>query len=253
MKLSQRLQYILEQIPEGSKLADIGSDHALLPVAAVRSGRAVQAIAGEVNSGPLLAARKQVEAAGLTARIAVRKGDGLEVLNPGEADVITVAGMGGALIASILDKGPDKLEAVKKLILQPNVGEDILRNWLILHDWVLIGEHMLEEDGKIYEVLVAVKSADTGQSQEDVYQTFQLPECSVVLSRELLVLLGPYLVKRPTEVFFRKWRGEIENLQVVKKQVALSGQESAREKYEQLDKHITQLEEVLACLLRDKP
>ena len=92
MKLSNRLQQIHDQIPEGSRMADIGSDHALLPVAAIRSGKAVSAVAGEVNSGPYEAASKQVSDAGLEAQITVRRGDGLDVITAGEVDVITIAG-----------------------------------------------------------------------------------------------------------------------------------------------------------------
>ena len=77
------------------RLADIGSDHALPPVAAVESGATIQAIAGEVNPGPYDAAVKQVIESGMTEVISVRRGDGLNVLSVGEADVITIAGMGG--------------------------------------------------------------------------------------------------------------------------------------------------------------
>lgn len=253
MKLSQRLQYIMEQIPVGSRLADIGSDHGLLPVAAVRSGRVPQAVAGEVNDGPLRAAQKQVAETGLTDRITVRKGDGLAVIKAHEVDVITIAGMGGALIASILDQGKDKLASVKQLVLQPNVGEDILRRWLIEHQWILTGEHIMEEDGKIYEILTAVPASKISLKQDELYRPWELPGSSLVLTRDWLLQLGPLLVKKPNEVFFRKWQLEIRKLQDVLAQVSRSEQESAQYKQEQLRKQIEQLEEVLACLPKDKP
>lgn len=92
VKLSDRLQLLLEQVPAGSRLADIGSDHALLPVAAVKSGRVSSAIAGEVNPGPYEAALRGVAEAGLGAKIAVRRGDGLEVLEPGKRTVLPLPG-----------------------------------------------------------------------------------------------------------------------------------------------------------------
>ncbi|MGF9642695.1 tRNA (adenine(22)-N(1))-methyltransferase TrmK [Paenibacillus sp. FSL L8-0502] len=252
MKLSQRLQYIMEQIPAGSRLADIGSDHGLLPVAAVRSGRVPQAVAGEVNDGPLRAAQKQVAEAGLTDRIAVRKGDGLAVIKVDEVDVITIAGMGGALIATILEQGKDKLVSVKQLVLQPNVGEDILRRWLIEHQWILTSEHIMEEDGKIYEILTAVPDSVSPLKQDALYQPWKIPDSSLVLTPDLLMQLGPLLVKAPTEIFFYKWKLEIRKLEDVLAQVARSDQESAQHKREQLRKQIEQLEEVLACLPKDR-
>lgn len=159
MRLSARLQLISDLLPKGCRFADIGSDHALLPVSAVQSGRAAFAVAGEVNDGPLEAARRQVAEAGETQRISVRKGDGLAVIAPGEVDAITIAGMGGALIVSILSGGKPKLAGVKRLVLQPNVGEEP-RRWLAENDWYLAEEAILEEDGKIYEVMMAESAAD---------------------------------------------------------------------------------------------
>lgn len=252
MKLSQRLQYIMEQIPAGSRLADIGSDHGLLPVAAVRSGRVPQAVAGEVNDGPLCAAQKQVAEAGLADRIMVRKGDGLAVIKAHEVDVITIAGMGGALITSILEQGKDKLASVKQLVLQPNVGEDILRRWLMKQQWVLIDEHIMEEDGKIYEILTAVPASASDLKQDELYRPLQLPGSTLVLNRDWLIQLGPLLVNKPDEIFFRKWQLEIRKLQAVLAQVSRSELEAAQHKQEQLRKQIEQLEEVLACLPKDK-
>lgn len=201
MKLSNRLQQIHDQIPDGSRMADIGSDHALLPVAAIRSGKAASAVAGEVNPGPYDAACKQVSDAGLKEKITVRRGDGLDVISAGEVDVITIAGMGGALIASILDRGISKLEGVQLLILQPNVGEDILRRWLLEHHWVVVAEQLLEEDGKIYEIITAMPQSVSPIANVEVYRARPL-QGGTELTEDLLLRMGPYLVDRPTDVFF---------------------------------------------------
>lgn len=210
IKLSDRLQLLLEQVPEGSVLADIGSDHALLPVAAVQSGRAAAAIAGEVNAGPYEAANRGVAEAGLSRQIAVRRGDGLEVLEPGEADCITIAGMGGSLIAAILERGQKlgKLAGVKTLALQPNVGEDILRRWLLSRGWVLTAEHILEEDGKIYEILTAVPEGQAALTNEQLYSGRALAGGKVQCDQELLLQMGPWLLQSPNPVFAAKWQGK---------------------------------------------
>ena len=99
---------------------------------------------------------RNIAAAGLLDRIDVRKGDGLGVLAPGEADAVVIAGMGGATITDILDAGEDRLEGVGVLLLQPNVGARDVRRWLHDHGWFLRDECVLEEDGVFYDILEAV-------------------------------------------------------------------------------------------------
>ena len=92
-----------------------------------------------------------VEKLQLSPLISVRKGDGLEVIEKGEADVITIAGMGGSLIAHILKAGKDKLSGKERLVLQPNIHAHHIREWLYQEGYALINEEILEEDGKYYE------------------------------------------------------------------------------------------------------
>ncbi|MCA1031777.1 tRNA (adenine(22)-N(1))-methyltransferase TrmK [Bacillus timonensis] len=192
MKLSNRLETVAAYIPEKSILADIGSDHAYLPCYAYLKGLIVKAVAGEITDGPLKSAKEQVEKAGLKTYIDVRKGDGLEVISPNEVTCITIAGMGGSLITSILEGGKDKLEGVKRLVLQPNIGAKKIREWLIENNWELIAENILDEDGKIYEVLVA----ERGSAMRPYTN----------LRTELLV--GPFLLQEKNEVFLKKWSHE---------------------------------------------
>lgn len=254
IKLSDRLQLLLEQVPEGSRLADIGSDHALLPVAAVQSGRAPAAIAGEVNAGPYEAAVRGVAEAGLSKRIAVRRGDGLEVLEPGEADCITIAGMGGSLIAAILERGQKlgKLAGVKTLALQPNVGEDILRRWLLRSGWVLVSEHILEEDGKIYEILTAVPEGEAAQTNEELYSGRALFGSNVAADQDLLLQMGPWLLQQPSGVFAAKWQGEIAKLEGILAALARSELEAAEEKRSKVMLQIKRIREVLECMPKDR-
>lgn len=229
-KLSQRLQAVVNYIPHGARLADIGSDHAYLPCYAVKKGIASFAIAGEVVDGPFLSAKAQVEAEGLTEQVLVRKGNGLEVISPGEIDCITIAGMGGALIASILEDGKSKLDFVKRLVLQPNVSANSIRSWLIDHGWELIAEEILEEDGKFYEILAAEKGAPLKPYK----------------NLEPGLLLGPYLMERKSEVFRKKWLGEIKNWKNILLQLekAADTNETTR-RTEELEGKISLVEEVL--------
>ncbi|MDO3409183.1 tRNA (adenine(22)-N(1))-methyltransferase TrmK [Saccharibacillus sp. CPCC 101409] len=253
MKLSVRLNTICDRIPAGSRLADIGSDHALLPTYAVLEGKADFAVAGEVNRGPFDAASKQVAETGLGQKVSVRLGDGLAAIEAGEVDVITIAGMGGALIVRILTEGREKLEGVRRLILQPNVGEDIVRRWLLAEGWVLTGETVLEEDGKIYEVLTADRSERADKANAELYADTPVGEPPVTLSRDQLLDFGPFLVREASPVFRLKWESEIAKLERVAGSMGRSDSGDAVEKKAALERRIEWIKEVLACLPKDKP
>jgi tRNA (adenine22-N1)-methyltransferase len=232
-RLSMRLETVAKYIPEGSRIADIGSDHAYLPCHVVKSGKVPFAIAGEVVEGPFQSAKRHVDTEGLSEKIDVRKGDGLEVISPEEVDCITISGMGGSLIASILDNGKKKLDKVKRLILQPNLSAITIRAWLIDHGWELIGEEILEEDKKIYEILIAEKGSSTKPYEHHDFNTG--------------LLLGPYLMVEKSDVFLKKWRSEVKNWgKILRNLETASNTEENSRKKEELQKKIVMVEEVLA-------
>jgi tRNA (adenine22-N1)-methyltransferase len=231
-KLSERLDTVARYVPNSSKLADIGSDHAYLPCYLAKKGQISFAIAGEVAPGPFESAQKQVKADGLSEMISVRMGDGLDVLGAGEIDCIAIAGMGGALITSIIDKGKPKLDTVKRLVLQPNISAITIRKWLVENNWELLAEEILEEDGKVYEILVAEKGDPLKPYSKE---------------QNLELLLGPYLMKSKTDAFQKKWRMEIESWKRICEQLekAASSEETNRKKQELLQQ-ISLVEEVLS-------
>ncbi len=195
-KLSARLAAVSKYVPKDARLADIGSDHAYLPCYLAKNEGLPFAIAGEVAMGPFQSAEKNVLAEGLAGVISVRLGDGLEVIEQGEVDCITIAGMGGALIASILDNGKDKLASIKRLVLQPNISAISIRKWLIENNWELIGEEILEEDGKIYEILIGERGDPHRPYKKNV---------------DMGLLLGPFLVQKQNQTFKKKWTAEMKN------------------------------------------
>ncbi|MGD6818130.1 tRNA (adenine(22)-N(1))-methyltransferase [Metabacillus sp. 84] len=232
LKLSRRLEAVADYIQEGSVLADIGSDHAYLPCFAVMNGKAQKAIAGEVVEGPYRSAVKQVERTGLQHLIDVRKGDGLSVLKPSEATCVTIAGMGGGLIAKILESGKDKLDVAEKLILQPNVNANLIRSWLIENGWELTGESILEEDQKIYEILAAEKG--------NPLKPYEGKE------REQAILFGPFLMEEKNEVFKKKWTHEMLHWEKVAAQIGKGKQtEESLSKRREMEHLISITREVL--------
>jgi tRNA (adenine22-N1)-methyltransferase len=232
LKLSKRLEMVANEIPKGSILADIGSDHAYLPIFCYLKGLIRLAIAGEVVEGPYQTAKNQVERLQLMSAIDVRKGDGLEVIEKGEVDVVTICGMGGALITSILDSGTEKLSGVKRLILQPNIMAVNIRKWLFQNGWSIVREHILEEDDKIYEIIVAEAGTPKSAYTQEQFE------------KELL--LGPFLLKEKNEVFVKKWSSEKLNWERVLSQLndAKVSQE-VQLKQEELKKFMGFVEEAL--------
>ncbi|MFC4320806.1 tRNA (adenine(22)-N(1))-methyltransferase [Litchfieldia salsa] len=230
LQLSKRLEAVASNILPNSILADIGSDHAYLPCYAFLKGKISSAIAGEINDGPFRSAQEQVRKSNLAEVIEVRKGNGLEVIQPNEVDCITIAGMGGTLITSILEEGSNKLEGVSRLVLQPNIGAINIRKWLIQNNWGITSETILEEDGKIYEIIVADRG-NTEKSYEDL---------------KAGLLLGPFLLKEKNKVFIKKWTNELQhwNQIMMKLQSAESTPEN-NEKRKEIEEKIKIVKEVL--------
>ena len=240
--ISKRLETIARYCPKGARVADIGSDHALLASYLLVEGIASFVIAGELNEGPYQAAVRQIEALPqVKNRASVRKGNGLEVLRPGEVDVILIAGMGGQLIVSILEAGADKLEGVSQLILQPNVGEELVRRWLFDNGWQLVAESILQEDGIIYEILVA-KPGDA-----------DLPYAGQDRSREELMRLGPCLWAEKHPLLREKWQREKGKWTRVLASLARSDKPEAAKRMEQVKQEMEWIDGVIACLHTDKP
>lgn len=192
--ISKRLELVASFVPQGAVLLDVGSDHAYLPIELVEKGKIERAIAGEVVEGPYQSAVKNVESHGLKEKIQVRLDNGLAAFEEvDQVSVITIAGMGGRLIATILQEGLEKLANVERLILQPNNREDDLRIWLQDNDFQIVAESILEEAGKFYEILV-VEAGQMKLSASDVR-------------------FGPFLSKEVSPVFVQKWQKEATKLE----------------------------------------
>lgn len=155
LTLTPRLKIIADSIQGYRTVADIGSDHAYLPIYLVKNEQVKNAIATDVNKGPVEISKERLKSNKADARVEVRHGDGLKVLQPGETEVIVIAGMGGILIRNILDKDIIVAESAKLLILQPMRDSDKVRKWLFLHGFDIIDEELVKEQDRIYEVIWA--------------------------------------------------------------------------------------------------
>lgn len=153
MKLSPRLQAIADSIKSCTILADIGTDHAYIPIYLALEGCIDHAIAADINKGPLEIAQKGIQQYRLDDKIETRLGSGLTVLKPHEAEAIVIAGMGGMLIAEIIEASKDVAMSAKDLVLQPMQDSGKLRKYLLEQGFEIIDEELAKEDRKIYEIL----------------------------------------------------------------------------------------------------
>lgn len=191
--MNLRLKTLAKMVDHNSRVADIGTDHAYLPIELVKNGRVKFAIASDIGQGPLLNAKKDIEEAGLQDSIETRLGNGLETITKkDEIDTIIVAGMGGKLMTEILNSAWLKGFHFPTLILEPNVGESGVRSWLMIHGYKIIQEKILAEAGHIYELIKAVLTKKVKPLTE----------------KELL--FGPVIVQDKEPVFYEKWQNQLE-------------------------------------------
>jgi len=156
--LSARLQCLAQAVPEGARVVDVGCDHAFLIIALVNAGRVQYAVGTDVAEGPHASAHTNVREAGLTDQISVRRGDGLATIVPGEVNTAIIAGMGGFVMANILRNAEDVVGKLRRVILQPMNAAHQVRRYLYESGFVLVDEQICEDDGRLYEVIVADKT-----------------------------------------------------------------------------------------------
>ena len=154
-QLSPRLALCASFVRDGSVVADIGTDHALLPIWLVSSGKTGRAIASDINEGPIDSARRNIARSGLNDRISTVVADGLAGIDPSQVNDIVIAGMGGDLIATILEAAPWVRDSRYRLILQPMSHADRLRQYLYAAGLVPEQEQAVRDSGRVYSVMCA--------------------------------------------------------------------------------------------------
>jgi len=159
-KLTPRLKLIASLVPHGATVADIGTDHAYIPVFLINSGVCHCAIAADILDGPLKSAVDTIQLYNSADKVKVVKSDGFLSLPAGEFDTAIIAGMGGTLISKILEDGKIVAKSVKHLILQPMTAVYELRKYLYENGFEITEEHLIKEGDKLYNVIVAAPSVD---------------------------------------------------------------------------------------------
>lgn len=227
MQLSQRLSSVASMVTAGNCLADVGTDHGYVPIYLYERNIIPHAIAMDVNKGPLERATLHIAESGMKETIETRLSDGLAALNPGEADSVVIAGMGGPLIIRILSAYPETTESLKELILQPQSEIPEVRIWLYENGYEIVEEHMVFEDGKYYPMFKAVKNPQAEKLSDLEYKFGKL---SVLGEKDVL---KAYLVR------------EVANKQNILNKLMEENSEKSKGRAEEMKALLAELEEML--------
>jgi len=230
-------------VPSGLKIADIGTDHAFLPCYLLREKISPSAIGVEVNRGPYHKACATVNEFELQEKMEIRLGDGLAVIKPGEINVVIIAGMGGAVIRDILEKSPQVVSSLDKLIIQPMRAPELIRKWLVDHGWLLSEEDLIYEDKQYYQIIGAIPSRSENQKSTACIQG------PPVILNKLETLYGPILLKKRHPLLAGLVEKDIAGLQEIINELAKSDNKDAKIrliKYQGLLKELKGLKEWLS-------
>lgn len=223
--LDPRLSMIARLVGKCESCADIGCDHGRLGAFLLQTDQCRIVQLTDISAPSLDKSRRLIHGLNLTDRVRFFVGDGLAAI--GDApDVVVIAGMGGATIADILEKGRNRLCGAR-LVLQPNVAAPQLRQALCRLDYAITDERVVQDGRRCYVIL----QAEPGKADYGL--------------KELVV--GPVLLRRmPGELKpYAEFR-----LRVAKKALAGAAASEDRSQQEPLEQEIAIWEEVCACLQR---
>lgn len=197
MELSNRLKAICDLCDKGHVVADIGCDHGYVSITLTNNRIFDKALAMDINEGPLRLCMQNIKAYGDGSRIETRLSNGLEGLEPGEADAVIIAGMGGILVRDILAAGDSKLKGVKQLILGAQSDLELVRKHLRDIGFSIKDEDMILEDGKYYQLIKAV-AYDNKTVSDNLSDDLSSDKYQEVLDR-----FGPVLLASKNDVLYK--------------------------------------------------
>lgn len=211
-ELSNRLMSAVGFV-RGGMLADIGTDHAHLPVYLYNSARIRGAVAADINRGPLYRAKANIALCGADKGVTTVLSDGLARIEPYHPDDIVIFGMGGELIVRIIEEAPWVKDPSIRLILQPMTKQEEVRAFLLESGFAIVDEVLTEDGGKIYQTLCAEYA----------------PSREVLPYSRLEYVLGRHNIKRGGALFERFLRHRIRVMTVARDGKRLAGKADAEE------------------------
>lgn len=169
MQISERLKTVASFVTEGMKVADIGTDHAYVPIYLIKKKRIPSALAMDIGAGPLKRARDHIAEQGLTEKIEIRLSNGFSAFQKGDAQSVVIAGLGGELMIQILTLGKTVISEVSEFILSPHSEIHKVRIFLMEQGFSIEKETMLQEDGIYYTILKAVYGVGDYRTEPELW------------------------------------------------------------------------------------
>ena len=225
LKISDRLATVASLIPVGANLVDIGTDHGYVPIWLLQNQRIASAIAMDVNKGPLARAKENRDKYGFSEVMDLRLSNGFEKLQPGEGDSVLIAGMGGPLMLRIIEEGRKNASSIQTWVLQPQSEIPSVRRYLHEHDFIIVEEIMLKDEGKYYMAMKAVPGKEASWNR-------------------LEYLFGKYLLEQKHSVLKEFIEKETELYKKISQQLIESNQ-TASERYQEVVGYLEDLKQAM--------
>lgn len=187
LQLQPRLRLLADLVPQGARLADIGTDHGYLPVYLLQRGRIASAIAADIGRAPLDHARRTAEQYGVECGLRFLCCDGLCGISPEDADTVVIAGMGGETIIRILSQAPWTRSGETLLLLQPMTKQELLRRWLNENGYAQCAERLVQDKDYLYPIFTVYGGPQPPLSVAEIYGGIDI---------EVDPLAGEYLTQR---------------------------------------------------------
>lgn len=246
--LSDRLRAVVSMVTPENRVCDIGCDHGFVPIYLVQQGISPRALAMDVREGPLSRAGIHIEAYGLKDLIETRLSDGLSAFQAGEADTLICAGMGGRLMMRILSEEAEKTFSFRELILQPQSEIQQFRAFLREWGYLIAEENMIEEDGKFYPLMKAVRTeqdillTETGNIPADKRKTIPFGDgCNCnnggSFRQQMEDRYGPRLLEQRNPVLYRYLEREVRLCDQIMEQMRTQGRGADKSgRYAEIDR-----------------
>lgn len=228
LELSKRLKTVADFVTKKT-VADIGTDHAYVPIYLHKKAVAEKIIACDINEKPLQKAQQNIEAYHAQNTISIRRGNGLQPLKPHEVQSIIISGMGGMLLIEILEQSKEVVQTAEELILCPHLDVFAVRKYIHKIGFCIVDEKMILEDNIFYTIIKAVKGK----------QKYE---------KEIEYLFGKILLYRKDDTLKQFLNHEKIRLQKVQNQLCNIKTEQTQKRLQQILEQMQKIEEAETCL-----